>query len=264
MPASSLTYEDGRVTREETYWSPWDEVPPRRASASWREDCEQLLAILRRSVREHMVSDVPLGLMLSGGLDSSLIGALMAQESRDPIKTFSIGFAGRPESNELPAAKLVAQRLGSDHHELVVELEDDPAALEGMLWHIEEPITDLSSLGFQLISKLARREVTVALTGQGADEMFAGYRKHQIARGADLLARVPGAPRAAQALSSRVPAGSTASRGFAALCAVDPAERLLAMSRITQSNDRVALLTEEFRARAGEASHKGSDPAVRD
>jgi asparagine synthase (glutamine-hydrolysing) len=252
MPASALVYENGAITREHSYWNAWDHVPPRRSHASWHEDTEELLAILRQSVREHMVSDVPLGLMLSGGVDSSLIGALMAEASPEPIKTFSVGFAGRPESNELADARRVATRLGSDHHELEVELRDDPSALEDMLWHIEEPIGDLSSLGFQLISQIARREVTVALSGQGADELFGGYRKHQIAHGADLVARVPGAVAVAGALSGHAPPGSTLARGFAALAANSPSERQLAMSRVTQTDQRQTLLTDGFRSAAGE------------
>ncbi|MCA1682458.1 MAG: asparagine synthase (glutamine-hydrolyzing) [Actinobacteria bacterium] len=258
-PAGALVYEDGRIAKQFTYWSAWDSVPERPSRASWADDTGQLLEILRRSIREHMVSDVPLGLMLSGGVDSSLVGALMAEASSEPIKTFSIGFAGRPESNELDDARAVARRLGSDHHELVVELEDDPTALGEMLWHIEEPITDLSALGFQLLSRLARQEVTVALSGQGADELFGGYRKHQIARAADLMAHVPGATLGAAALANRVRLGSTVARGLAAVSTSDVSERLLAMSRITQRDERLALLTEEFRAAAGDGEHAIAD-----
>jgi asparagine synthase (glutamine-hydrolysing) len=254
MPASILVYEDGRITREESYWNAWQEIPERRPGARWEDDTEELLAILRRSVREHMVSDVPLGLMLSGGVDSSLIGALMAEASPQPIKTFSIGFSGLPESNELADARRVAERLGADHHELEIELRDDPAALQDMLWHIEEPIADLSSLGFQLICQLARREVTVALSGQGADELFGGYRKHQIAAGADLVARIPGGVPLAAGLAGRASAGSTLSRGLTALSARSPGERLMAMSRVTGPEMRSALLTGSFRSSAGEAA----------
>jgi asparagine synthase (glutamine-hydrolysing) len=197
MPGTALVYEGGAITHQASYWNPWDEIPQRSRGASWEEDTERLLELLRRSVREHMISDVPLGLMLSGGVDSSFVGALMAQESRNPIKTFSIGFAGRPESNELAAARQVATRIGSDHHELIVDMRDDPSAIEDMLWKIEEPITDLSALGFQLISALAREEVTVALSGQGADELFGGYRKHLACQLASNYSRMPGLPRAA-------------------------------------------------------------------
>ncbi len=254
MAASILVYEDGRITGEESYWNPRDEIPERRARASWEDDTEELLAILRRSVREHMVSDVPLGLMLSGGVDSSLIGALMAEASPQPIKTFSIGFSGLPASNELADARRVAERLGADHHELEIELRDDPAALQDMLWNIEEPIADLSSLGFQLICQLARREVTVALSGQGADELFGGYRKHQIAAGADLVARIPGGVPLAAGLATRASAGSTLSRGLTALSAHSPGERLLAMSRVTGPEMRTALFTDSFRSSVGEAA----------
>ena len=110
MPASLLVYEAGTV-QTQTYWHPMDgEVE--LAGSTRRDHEEQLLALLRASVREHMVSEVPLGLMLSGGLDSSLIGALMCEVSPGPIKTFSIGFSNLPESNELAAARRVAHAPG--------------------------------------------------------------------------------------------------------------------------------------------------------
>ena len=114
-----------------------------------------------------------------------------------------------------------------------------------MLWHIEEPITDLSALGFQLLSRLARQTVTVALSGQAADELFGGYRKHQVAHGADVIARVPGATRTAATPHGFAQAGSRLARGFAAVSTADPADRLLAMSRVAQRSERLALFTED-------------------
>ena len=129
-----------------------------------------------------MVSDVPLGVMLSGGLDSSLIAALMAEASDRPIQTFSVGFVEDAAANELAEARQVAERLGTDHHELETSALDHPDLLDDALGHLEEPIADLSCVGMLLLSRLARETVTVALSGQGADEMLGGYRKHQIAR----------------------------------------------------------------------------------
>ena len=128
-----------------------------------------------------MVSDVPLGVMLSGGLDSSLIAALMAERSNRPVQTFSIGFAEDGDANELPDARRVAEQIGTDHHELLTSAADHPGLLDEALWHLEEPIADVSCLGFLLLSRLAREDVTVALSGQGADELLGGYRKHEIA-----------------------------------------------------------------------------------
>ncbi len=238
-PATYLVWEGGRLVEEEQYWTPWDAAPPRQAGASWRDDQDQLLGLLREAVTTRMVSDVPLGVMLSGGLDSSLITALMAEHSSRPVKTFSIGFAEDAGANELDDARRVAERLGTDHHELTTSAVDHPELLDDALWHMEEPVADLSGLGFMLLSKLARESVTVALSGQGADELLGGYRKHQFAHGAAALARMPHPLRALVSSAARLgPAGSTFARGLTALATDDPVTRLLAMSRIVQSHER--------------------------
>ncbi len=244
-PATCLVYEAGRVIEERTYWSPWDS-PPAGVGSSWEEDGERLLELLRTATRARMVSDVPLGVMLSGGLDSSLITALMAEASERPVQTFSVGFVEDAGANELPEARKVAQRLGTDHHELETSALDHPDLLDDALRQLEEPIADLSCVGLLLLSRLARETVTVALSGQGADELLGGYRKHQIAHGADLLRRLPPA-RAAVALAARLGAPESArARGLRALSTRDPVERMLAMSRVVQPRERLALFTSEF------------------
>lgn len=242
-PASRLVYVDGCVAEEREYWSPWD-APP--AGGSWEEDGDRLLELLRSATRARMVSDVPLGVMLSGGLDSSLIAALMTEVSDRPVQTFSIGFAEDAAANELAEARHVARRLGTDHHELETSALDHPDLLDEALLRMEEPIADLSCVGLLLLSRLARETVTVTLSGQGADELLGGYRKHQIAHAADLLGRVPPA-RAAVALAARLGAPeSTRARGLRALATTDPAERMLAMSRVLQPRERAALLRPEL------------------
>jgi asparagine synthase (glutamine-hydrolysing) len=201
-----------------------------------------------------MISDVPLGIMLSGGLDSSLLTALMAEASDRPVETFSIGFAEDADANELGDARRVANRLGTDHHELLTSASDHPELLDEGMWYLEEPIADLSFLGFFLLSELARQNVTVALSGQGADELLGGYRKHQIAWGAGHLARAAGPVRGALAgIGGRLEAGSTAARGLAAATARTPSERLLAMSRVVQPHERHELFTEDFLQPAAES-----------
>ena len=207
-PATTLMWEDGALVGESVYWTPWDDAPP--AGASWEEDQETLLALLREAVRARMISDVPLGVMLSGGLDSSLITALMSEISSEPVKTFSIGFTEDAKANELADARRVAQRFGTDHHELLTSAADHPALLDEALWHLEEPITDLSFLGFLLLSRLAREHVTVALCGQAADELLGGYpstrsraRRPGAAPGAGRACSRPREPRAARGLPAR-------------------------------------------------------------
>ncbi len=219
---------DARGAREERYWSfpARDPAPPSRP-VDWY--AEQLLERLDEAVRIRLMSDVPLGAMLSGGLDSSLIVALMARHSGGRVQTFSVGFAGRHEHNELADAREVAARFGTDHHELEISL-DRKVDLPELVWHLDEPLADLSALGFLELSGLARRNVTVALSGQGADELLGGYRKHRAAAIAAYWQRALG-PRAARVLA-RVGAALPGRAGRLArtLAATSPAERLLVAS----------------------------------
>jgi asparagine synthase (glutamine-hydrolysing) len=263
-PATYLLYGDGCMVEQREYWSPW-EAPPEAAGASWQEDGERLLDLLRTATRARMVSDVPLGVMLSGGLDSSLITALMAEASDRPVQTFSIGFVEDASANELAEARHVARRLGTDHHEMETSALDHPELLDDALRHLEEPIADLSCVGLLMLSRLARETVTVALSGQGADELLGGYRKHQIAHAADLLSRVPPV-RGAVALAARLGAPESArARGLRALSTHDPVERMLAMSRVVQPRERLALFTPEFlrETEIGDPVRRYADPSDR-
>ena len=254
LPAAGLlVWEDGRFAGERTWWTPWDE-PVDRSGASWQEDQDELLARLSTAIEARMIADVPLGVMLSGGLDSSLITAIMAERSSRPVQTFSIGFAEDGDSNELGDARRVAERLGTDHHELTTSAVDHPDLLDETLWHMEEPVADVSQLGFMLLSRLARQSVTVALSGQGADELLGGYRKHEIATLAGFAGRIPAPLRhAALAAGRRAAPGSTTARGILAMATDDPVERLLAMSRVVQGHEREALLEPGFRQAGAES-----------
>jgi asparagine synthase (glutamine-hydrolysing) len=246
-PASLLVFEDGRVVAEREYWNAFEEGGPRRAGR-WEADQERLMALLGESIRARMIADVPLGVMLSGGLDSSLITAIMAQHSSRPVQTFSIGFEEDAGSDELDDAAAVARRLGTEHHALRTSAVDHPTLLDQALWHLEEPIADVSCLGFLLLSRLARQDVTVALSGQGADELLGGYRKHEIAKLASVARLLAPAPvRSALAAAARHSHRRSAlARGVLAVSTDDPAERLLAMSRVVQAAERTALLDPGF------------------
>lgn len=194
-PGHMMIVEDGRMTTTR-YW--------RLSYAGQRdveegEALEQLDAHLRQAVKRRLLSDVPLGAFLSGGIDSSLVVSYMA-ELAPTVRTFSIGFAEQ-EYNELPAARLVAERYGTAHVEFVVE----PKAVEllpQLVWHYGEPYADSSALPTFVLSELTRRHVTVALNGDGGDESFAGYDRYRALRMAQAIARVPAPLRRAGALGA--------------------------------------------------------------
>ncbi|MGH2741451.1 MAG: asparagine synthase (glutamine-hydrolyzing), partial [Thermoleophilaceae bacterium] len=235
-PGERLVVEDGRA-RLERWWSypAPDPDPGPRSAEEW---AEIVLDKLDESVRLRLMSDVPLGAMLSGGLDSSLIVALMGRHMDEPVKTFSVGFAG--ESSELSDARRVAAACGAEHHELEVELGSRPEDLARLVWHLDEPLADLSSLGFLPLCELARRQVTVALSGQGADELFGGYRKHRVASLAESWGRVPGPLRAVAAVGLRRGPGR-AGRLVDSLQARDPVTRLIASSGFVHPDLRTDL-----------------------
>jgi asparagine synthase (glutamine-hydrolysing) len=144
------------------------------------ELARELRTRLERAVRRRLVADVPLGAFLSGGIDSSVVVALMAQETGRRIKTFSMGFPDAADS-ELPFARLVAARYGTDHHEEIATPDIADVALQSVRHH-GEPFGDSSAIATFLLARMARRHVTVALSGDASDEMFAGYERYRTAR----------------------------------------------------------------------------------
>jgi len=171
-----------------------------RADADEAELAEECRARLRDSVRAHLVSDVPVGVLLSGGVDSGVLAALAAEESSAPVRTFSIGFE-ESSFDELAGARAVAQRYGTDHHELVLR-PDAARLLPALAAAFDEPFADSSALPTYLVSELAAKHVKVALSGEGGDELFGGYYTYV----ADLLAeRVGGLAAAARPVVDLLP-----------------------------------------------------------
>jgi asparagine synthase (glutamine-hydrolysing) len=175
-PGHRLVVEGGGFC-EESYWTFPRPAPDR--TLDLEHATELLLTELEDAVRARLMSDVPLGAMLSGGLDSSLIVALMARNMSEPVKTFSVGFVEAGEDNELADARLVADAFGCDHYELELSMTESSVGIDDLVWALDEPVADLSALGFMALSELASRHVTVALAGQGADELFGGYSRHR-------------------------------------------------------------------------------------
>jgi asparagine synthase (glutamine-hydrolysing) len=163
--------------RTETYWKPPEQTDAALKESEW---IELLRTELKRAVSEHMVSDVPIGAFLSGGIDSSAIVAMMAATSDQPVNTYSIGYGGGGAAryyNELGYARQVATRFGTNHHEILVE-PNVATLLPKLLWHLEEPISDSAIATTYLVAELAARSVKVILCGVGGDELFAGYKRY--------------------------------------------------------------------------------------
>lgn len=188
------------IRRSERYWS-LEYVPKQRISEE--EAVEALREKLTEAVRLRMISDVPLGAFLSGGIDSSIIVALMAQLSDAPVKTFSIGF-DEAAYNELNHARRVAERWGTCHHEFIVR-PDALAILPKLVRHYGEPYADSSAVPSFYVAQMTCDTVTVALNGDGGDESFAGYERYLGNRLAERVRSVPGSAWPMQALSQVIP-----------------------------------------------------------
>jgi asparagine synthase (glutamine-hydrolysing) len=224
-PGSILVIGPENV-HQEPYWV-YPEPNPEPRPGRVEDYADELLLLLRQAVRDRLMSDVPLGAMLSGGLDSSLVVALMAEASSRPVVTFSVGFR-EDEANELADARRIAEGFGCEHHELELSVTENAVDIDELAWRLDEPVADLSALGFDLLSQLAAEHVTVALAGQGADELFGGYTKHRAAAAIGAFGFMPkGLRRAVGGLPWPSP---RMRRAFGALGADDPSKRLLAMS----------------------------------
>ena len=249
MPGAVLVVADDVV--DERFWH---YPTPAPQTMTVEEARTELLAKLDESVRLRLMSDVPLGAMLSGGLDSSLIVALMARHMSRPVKTFAIGFAEDPRS-ELRDAREVAAALGADHTEVELSFREAAVPLEQLMWHLDEPVGDLSALGFHALCQVAARDVTVALSGQGADELFAGYRKHQAAWAVAKMHMLPRRSRTVLAGAARV-APPGVRRLTQAVAAEDATSRLLAMSGDVDGERRAWLYRGKLRAVDGAAARR--------
>ncbi len=194
LPGRTLSWSREQGFRERRYW----QLPAQldQSERSFAERAAEVRERLAAAVESHLMSDVPLGLFLSGGIDSSGILGLMARAVREPIRTFAVGFA-EAEANELEWARLAARAAKARHREVIVKPEEFFAALPRLIWHEDEPIAFPSSVPLYFVSRLARDHVKVVLTGEGADELFLGYNRYRVTAWNERLASwVPGGRRA--------------------------------------------------------------------
>lgn len=191
LPGHYLLAKDAKVTIRQ-YWDVGDEPQVGMDYVhSEDSDARLILNLLDDSVRRRMVADVPVGAFLSGGVDSSAIVALMKRHASGPVKTFSLGFKVGGAYNELSDARLVAKALGTDHYELEVDHEDLVGTLQTLVYHYDEPFGDAAGFPIYLLSRFAREHVKVVLAGDGADELFGGYRRYAYDQVAPYYSRLP-------------------------------------------------------------------------
>jgi asparagine synthase (glutamine-hydrolysing) len=186
LPGHTLVWADGRLTPRR-YWD-LEPSPPYRGS--FAQAMDEFRALLGEAVRMRLVSDVPLGAFLSGGLDSSTIVALMSDHMAEPVKTFSVGYTNEPLANELDYARRVARHFQTNHHEFILEPMDFFESVDHLLTFAEEPIVESAAVALLQLSRLAKEHVTVILSGEGGDEILAGYPLHRIMPAVDRLHQV--------------------------------------------------------------------------
>ena len=179
-PAERMTVRPDGSTTSEIYWTPFTDEAARSVEGLSERELEiRLVDLLRDSIRSRMMSDVPFGVFLSGGVDSSTNVALMSELMSEPVRTFSVGFAEHERYNELEFARLVARRFGTDHHEVVIDSADLESFIPELVYHQDEPIADWVAVPLHYLSKLARGDGTyVVQIGEGSDELFHGYQSY--------------------------------------------------------------------------------------
>ncbi len=240
-PGHHLRFSDGRVTVEQ-YWDFRFETVEARSEEDY---LEELRALLDEAVRLRLVSDVPLGAFLSGGVDSSAVVGFMSRHMSQPVKTFSIGFH-EDTYDELKYARIAAKHFGTEHHEFIVT-PDICDIVDELVWHFDEPFADSSAIPTYMVSKLAREHVTVVLSGDGGDELFAGYTRYVVDKSRSHLSRLPRVVREGlmQPLSARLPHGAWG-RNYLRNVSLNPLERYIdSISLFTELNKR-SLYAGEF------------------
>ncbi|HEY5401704.1 MAG TPA: asparagine synthase (glutamine-hydrolyzing) [Pyrinomonadaceae bacterium] len=251
-PGHYLTFSQGRLDVKQ-YWD-FNFNP----SESLREEdyLEELRFLLDESVRLRLISDVPLGAFLSGGIDSSTIVGLMARHSAQPVKTFSIGFH-EDSYNELKYARMTAQKFGTDHHEFFVTPEIC-SVVDELAWFMDEPFADQATIPNYVVSKLAREHVKVVLSGDGGDELFAGYTRYIVAQNRASFDLIPKTLRQGLGpLSKNLPHG-TKGRNYLFNISLDPVSRYLDSVSTFTSLNRESLYTRDFRDLVGTEGYVSS------
>ncbi|PYT82456.1 MAG: asparagine synthase (glutamine-hydrolyzing) [Acidobacteria bacterium] len=244
-PGCSLTC-DSHGLRVRRYW---DLSFANHRSRELPEEAyaEQLAALLRECVQQHLMSDVPFGAFLSGGVDSSTIVALMSQFLNEPVKTYSVGFAGEGEAfSELSYARSVAKKFHTDHHEVIIRPWHLAELAEKVIWHLDQPLAEHATLANYMVAELAARDVKMVLTGEGGDELFAGYARYSGERLSPLFRAIPESVKSvALAICSRLPGMRRQKLALFALSQPDETSRFVNWFPLFNYEMRQSLLSAE-------------------
>ncbi|MCB1916015.1 MAG: asparagine synthase (glutamine-hydrolyzing) [Rhodocyclaceae bacterium] len=253
LPPGSLLVVEGQRVEQRRYWRMPASIDRARSEAEW---ADAAAARIEEAVRMQMVSDVPIGAFLSGGIDSSAVVGYMAKHSSQPIRTYAIGFEGGPAEalyNELPYARRVAELFATEHHEIVVR-PDVVSLLPRLLWHMDEPMADTAFITTYLVSEFARQDVKVILSGVGGDELFGGYRRYLGGHYAERFRRLPAWVRGPiSGIGRHLPSDRHSgllnlfrlARGFLATAELAPDERYRSYLQILGRPEVGALLLDE-------------------
>ena len=243
-PGHFLIFQNGEVSTKQ-YW----DFRYEKTEARKEEDyLDELRSLIDEAVRIRLISEVPLGAFLSGGVDSSAVVGYMTRNMSQPVKTFSIGF-NEDSYDELKYARIAAKHFGTDHHEFTVT-PDIVKIVDELVWHFDEPFADSSALPTYMVSKLARDYVTVILSGDGGDELFAGYTRYVVDKKRSGLSRLPRFVREGlmKPLSESLPHGALG-RNYLGNVSLEPIDRYIdGISHFTELNKR-SLYTKDFRAK---------------
>src|SRR4029079_12926871 len=255
-PGHHLTFTRGRLTVER-YWD-FNYLDGNGNGHTASDYLEELRALLDEAVKLRLVSDVPLAAFLSGGIDSSTVVGLMSRHLGQPVKTFSIGF-NEDSYDELKYARLTAQKFGTEHHEFLVT-PDICEVVDQLAWHFDEPFADSSAIPTYVVSKLAREHVKVVLTGDGGDELFAGYSRYVTERQRSKFDRVPRFVKDGlmDPLSRGLPHGAWG-RNYLHNVSLDPIARYLDNVSVFTGLNKSALYSAGFSDQLRDSSHLTAD-----
>ncbi len=246
-PGHFLTFKNGEIETKR-YWDfPYqEEVIPK----SEDELIERLQDELREAVKQRLISEVPLGAFLSGGVDSSAVVAMMSEISDSPVKTFSIGF-NEDSYSELEYARIAAKHFNTDHHEFIVT-PDLVEIVDDLVWHFDEPFADSSALPTYMVSKMARDFVTVVLSGDGGDELFGGYTRYAIDKKKSGLENLPGLlrQRILRPISESMPT-SARGKNYLYNASLDSIDRYIDSVSYFGSMSKHSLYSREFKSILG-------------